>query len=455
MTVIRALPKARVRHIHLYLGTWIGFFALLAFLPVRYGRLEATAAMLSLLVWVALSVFAAYTVHFAFAGRAAFTALSINRLGRPLVERDLRGLIFLSIALAFVGLLALAYDRLAIQGIDFSQGIAAARQLWRRAGETRDGVSSIYSVLGYLLGFAFFIATTLAHLHWELISRHTRWHVLVWSTILILAHSLLAGGRSIVLVQLACIAATGAIRSLLGKPMMPGRGARIWLGVTLGMILAIGYSIYVFGVRAETEGILPQRYAQGMLHYLGAEPTESFHELAELPPTLATTAQFATVAGAYLTHSFGTFESMLDMQITPGKVTFGFIRDLLARAGIARPATAEWLLGGRFLSLPGSLWYDFGWLGFYAGALGVGGLIGALPVIIGLRGGGGIAICAALLILLTGLLAPLLPAIDSLSVPFLAFGFFLVDAVHRLWAGSTSWIAVGRRVRHARVEGAV
>jgi hypothetical protein len=269
--------------------------------------------------------------------------------------------------------------------------------------------------------------------------------------VLVLAYSLLSGGRSIVLVQLACVAAVGAMRATLGKPMLPGRGLRIWLAVGLGLIVSIGYSIYVFSARAEAGRTLPEIYAMSTLQSMGGQPTEAFYRLAELPPPLATTAQFATIAGAYVTHSYGTFESVLEIDLRPGSVSFGGVRYLLAKLGIARPAE-EWVLSGRFLPMPGSLWYDFGWLGFYLSGVILGSLIGVVPRLLGWRAGGGVALCAASLILLTALLAPLLLAVDILVVPFLILGFVLIDLLNRLSGGPTNWIFVSRTLGEAHLS---
>jgi hypothetical protein len=436
----------------MYLCTWAVFLILLLVLPVRYGRLEMAVASFSLFSWVAISGLVAYVTHRVLIDRETKPLATLEQMGRPLNETDLRRIIWLSFTLASVGLMCLIYDRVVLQGIDFSQGIAAARQLWRRSGEERQGVSSVFSVLGYLFGFTFFVATTISHLHWELLSRRTRRAVIGLAAILVLSNSLLTGGRSILLIQLACVAATGAMRSMTGRPMLPGRGARIWLSCILALVVSVGYSIYVFSARAELGGNLPERYAQGMLNYLGGEPSAAFYSLDLLPESLAATAQFGVVAGSYLTHSYGTFESVLEMGVTPGTVSFGFVRELLAKVGLINSPSEEWVLGGRFLSLPGSLWYDFGWFGFYSGAVILGLMMGVLPLIVSVRGGAGLATCAAVLILIIGLLAPLLLATDVLSVPFLVIGFVLVDIGHRMWAGSTNWMVISRPTRYLYSE---
>jgi hypothetical protein len=440
------------RHIHLYAGVWAGYFAMLALLPVRYGTLEKFSASTGMALWVGLSLLVAYAVHSRYHSRRPLTTGALLPAGTPLTAGDLERLIWLSLAMSVLGFLSLCFDRIVVQGIDFSNGIAAARHLWRQSGEGRESVSSIFSVLGYLLGFTFFVATTLAHLHWERLRRRTRLGVVIVAFLLIAANSLLTGGRSIVLVQLACIVSVCGIRAVLGMTMMPGRGARIWLGGSVAMILCIGYSLYVFSARAELGQTLPERYATSMLGYLGATPTPGFYELNVLPSSVAATAQFSTVAGAYLTHSYGTFESVLEMDTTPGNVSFGFIRDMLAKLGVAQPATEQWTFSGRFLSVPGSLWYDFGWFGFFAGAAVLGILIGSVPRVLTMRRGAGVSLMAVLVILLTAFLAPLVLSIDILSVPFLILGFLQVDVIQRLFlGGGGNWLQVSHTVRRADV----
>jgi hypothetical protein len=407
-------------------------------------------------LWVGVSLLVAYAVHTKVHSHRSLTNAGLLHAGTPMSVAEIERLIWLSLAMSVAGFVSLCFDRVVLQGIDFSNGIAAARQLWRKAGEGRESVSSVFSVIGYLLGFTFFVSTTLAHLHWESLRRRTRLGVVVIVFLLVAANSLLTGGRSIVLVLLACILSVCGIRAMLGVRMMPGRGARIWLGGTLAMILCIGYSLYVFSARAELGNTLPERYATGMLGYLGATPTAGFYKLNVMPSSAAATAQFATVAGAYLTHSYGTFESVLAMDMTPGEVSFGFVRDLLSKFGVGEPEPEQWILSGRFLSVPGSLWYDFGWFGFLVGAVGIGALMGSAPRILMLRNGGGVSLMAVLVILLTAFLAPLVLSIDILSVPFLVLGFILVDAIQRLvWGKGGNWLQISHAVRRANLSPSV
>lgn len=445
--MIRKARRSRwsAPYINLYVAVWIGYCALLLLLPVRYGQLEGFTTAVSLSLWVIVSAAIAYGVHAALGAQAPDVGRYIA--GRPLETADVLRIVYIGMALSAVGFACLLYDRVVLQGIDYSQGIAVARELWRRAGEAREGVSSVFSVLGYTIGFSFFCSVAVAHLHWERIGKAARRVVIFGGVVLVMANSLLIGGRSIVLVQLAAIIAIGGIRNSLGKPAFPGRVGRVFLIGGALFILGLGYSIYVFGARAAAGGGLPELYAEETLPWLGGEPTEAFFALDKLPQGLADTADLGTLAGAYLTHSYGTFESALEFRSTPGTVSFVFVRELLARMGLLAEPTEELAFEGRFLSLPGSLWYDFGWVGFYVGAVVMGVLMGLVPTVLSWSRGGGVAVCIAMTLLLTGLLAPMVMAIDILCVPFMIIGFGIVDVAHRiLGAGGSNWLLVARRV---------
>lgn len=433
--------------VDLYVAVWAGYFALIGLLPVRYSHLERLAAVFSLIFWVLISAAVAYAVrgklqHGGFMGHPA----SLRVAGRPLQKGEVARIVSVGMALGVVGFGCLAYDRIVLQGIDYSQGIAVARELWRQSGENRNGVSSVFSVLGYLVGFSFFCSIAIAHFHWEFLGKWTRRMIIFGGTLLVMANSLLIGGRSVVLVQLAAVVAMGCIRRLYGYRSFPGNGARIFLLGGAIFVLAFGYSIYVFSERAAAGNTLPAVYSEVTIDWLGGEPTDSFRKLEELPDSLASSVELAVVAGVYLSHSYGTFESVLESDNNPGTVTFGFIRELLGKMGLAAEPSEASAFEARFLSLPGSLYYDFGWMGFYLGALFMGLLLGFIPNMLRWRSGGGMAICLALSVLITAFLAPLLLAMDVLCVPFMVLGFALVDLVHRLFGGQGNWMAVGRLI---------
>ena len=426
----------------LYLAAWAGYFVLLTVLPVSYSRLQAPLAVISLCLWIAISCVVAMIVEWLL-GRARSTALRLPLSGgRPLSLTDLKRIIYFGMTLSVAGFLCLLYDRIFVQHIDFSQGIAVARELWRQAGEDRSGVSSAFSVIGYLIGSAFFCSIAIAHLHWEIVPTALRRLVTYGGLLLVMGNSLLTGGRSIILVQLAAVVAVAGIRKLHGLRGFPGRGLRTAAIGLAVLSLAIGYSVYVFGQRAIAGRTLPALYADTEVAYLGGQPTPAYFAIDDLPSGISGFADLSVVAGMYLTHSYGTFEAVLEGGNLPGSATFIYVRELLAKLSLIPPANNDWVFQGLFLSLPGSLYYDFSWPGFYLGAVLLGLALGCVPALLIRTGGSGLFLSLGLLFVLCALLAPLLLAIDILSVPFMVLGFILVDALNRMRGGGTNWLIV-------------
>lgn len=433
-------------HIRFYVAVWGGYFSLLLLLPVRYGRADWDLAFGALVAFVVASSMVAMLADLALSQHASRSVdLSWIAAG-PFTTREVERLVLTGVALSFVGFVLLAYDRIFIQGIDFSQGLAVARNLWRDAAQDRQGVSSWASVLGYMLGFTFLAASVVAFVHWENLGRYVRAAVIIGVPMLALANSVLTGGRSILVVQFAALAAGAALRAAAGRRVVPGRFISVVLVTGVFVLVALAYSLYIFSSRATASSIAPSQYTIEMLHYLGGVPTRAYLALDALPFQVASILQFAVIAGSYVTHSAGTFESVLFIGQTPGRVSFGFLLLLLDKLGIPVPESQEWILGGRFLSLPGSLWYDFGWTGLGVGAVVMGLLLAAVPRLAASRSLGGLGTGAATGILVVAFMSPLLVAVDSLAFPFMIVGFVLLDIVQRCSAGGRNWLLLGYKV---------
>ena len=176
-----------------FILAWTIYWVVVALLPVRSifpSTLQAFLLQLSFVVLVS---------------SAMFSTLAIFRVGRmPVAGRSdvphASRLIWLAIAMSGVGLAALMYDKLFVQQIDYSEGVAFAREEWRRAGEEREGqVSSIYSMIGYLFGSAYYVAAVLAVTQTRDLSAKTRLLALLAAFGFLFANSALTGGRSSIL----------------------------------------------------------------------------------------------------------------------------------------------------------------------------------------------------------------------------------------------------------------
>jgi hypothetical protein len=430
-------------HLLVFAFAWLGYGALLVALPVTYGPLRALDSASGMAVFFLV----------AFLSASLLDAGGVRRSRRPVQAMlrygDVHTLIVISLVLSFCGLGFLVVDKVFVQQVDFSQGIAIARELWREEGEARAGVSSIFSVGGYLLAFTFFVPAALTHLWWESLRPLVRRTALVSVALLVFANSLLTGGRSIVLMQIAAFVATGALRALAGRRFFPGRVLAATLYIGTALILAVGYSLYVFSERAAAVGIDPYDYSIGMLAYLGGTPNETFASLDDLPPGISGVLQFGVIAGAYLTHSFGTFESVLDMGTTPGSASLVFARVLLGKLGLIGPIEEEWILTGRFLSMPGALWYDFGWFGLVLGAVLLGILLGAIRAGFVERGTmfPGTMLGLSIGIIGSALVSPILIGVDMLAFPFMLLGFVIMDVIAWIVGARGEWILKPRAAR--------
>src|SRR5690606_17079503 len=111
-------------------------------------------------------------VTFSYLLTSRYTKFSEEESGQRLYlisAIDVRQLIYVSYTLSLLGLLLLIYDKVVIQDINYSAGFASAREQWKEASDARDhAISSIFSVLGYLLSSSYFLPVAV------LLSRHAK-----------------------------------------------------------------------------------------------------------------------------------------------------------------------------------------------------------------------------------------------------------------------------------------
>ena len=154
-------------------------------------------------------------------------------------------IVVIALGLSLLGTLALAFDKIVVQGIDYSAGLAYAREQWREAGAARgDEVSSAASVVGYLLGSCYIVAVVLFS-RTEFVAR---WHAYacgIAAAILALANTVLTGGRSTLILTLLFFVAT----RLLGvegeeRSQRAGSSRSFWLTLAL-LFLGAVYFLFV------------------------------------------------------------------------------------------------------------------------------------------------------------------------------------------------------------------
>ena len=337
-------------------------------------------------------------------------------------------LVKLALGMSLVGFAFLIYDKIYIQEINYSEGFAVAREQWRQLGEDRAGqMSSIFSILGYLFGSAYYVAAVLAITQVNILSNARRVGILVACFFLVMANSVITGGRSsVLLLGVFLIGAMASRREIHLRRLLGGQLQRWTIILALGA--ATWYTIFVFYQRADASGHNSIEYLQDFLPYLGLEPAAWYRDLLE-DGALGSLIGMLVLAASYMSHSFATTAAIIDAPVEGQTIIFVHAINILSKLGLAHNPTDDWFLSGRFPSFPGALWHQFGGIGLVMGSL----LLGAASAIAKAWTASrpsrllplGVFVMANVILILS----PLLFAGDFLSFPFVLAAFILLAMV--------------------------
>jgi hypothetical protein len=341
-------------------------------------------------------------------------------------------IIYVAIGLSILGLAASTYDKVFVQQINFSEGVAFAREEWRRAGIDREGqISSVFSVVGYLFGSMYYVAAVLAITQTRLLSTRKRWYIVLACFVLVIANSVITGGRSNILLLAAFVVAAFSARSgiSLRKLFVSNTQRRLTQG-----LIALGglYTIYIFSARADAQGTSVLQYALRLLPFLGIEADASFEHWADSGGLIESVMTLLVLAFAYITHSFAIVAAIIDAPDEGKRLIFAYISTLIYRLGLAPQPDVQWFLVGRFPSVPGALLYQYGGFGFAVSSFFFGVLSGAAKVWTVRRPSRLLPLGAFVMSGSILLLTPALFAGDFLSFPFVAGSFFMLAVSGRL-----------------------
>jgi hypothetical protein len=400
-----------------FLKVWSAYWLVVLLLPVSsiyHGTVQAFVLQVSFVFLVAGTIFFVLSVT-GFRRMPSTLSVTIYRA---------ETLAWLAIVLSMVGLTLLLYDKVYVQGIDYTDGIAVAREEWRRQGLMRDNrASSIISALGYIFGSFYFVAATLTILEKEKIRSGSRIVILLISFMFLLMNSILTGGRSSILLFLAFLyAATGIYRGIRLRDLIRRPSQRALLQGLLAV--AIIYVVTVFYFRADAAGGGGiEYYVLTFFPYLGLQADPWFEEFSRTSRWGGLSSVIA-ITLSYITHSFSTVAAIVDHGVEDKTIIFIHIAGLLSKVGLIEQPDSAWFLAGRFPSVPGALWLQFGAAGFVIGSFFL-GIIAALARIWVVGSPESIlAIGANLCMEAVLILSPAAFAADFLSFPFVAFAFF-------------------------------
>lgn len=366
-----------------------------------------------------------YLISSLFAGILIYFLLNKNYnfvQNNSVLRLDQRYVVLAAI-FSLLSTLFILYDRMYIQGVDYSQGLAVAREQWRMLGEERQGFSSFYSLIGNLLSGFPIISVALVYLFYESINARIRLILLPVISAALILSVLLTGGRSIVMMFLVTLFLIALLRKHKALNLVPnqlGNIGRFFIFILVSLMLI--YTGFVFHLRALAGGDSPFMYMLSTLSHLGGQYTG---RMSEDTTFLGAVWYYFTIVSAYLTHSLWTFQSILDLTDHEGWVTFNFFRVNFSRV-FSLDLDQGWDFSGLFSTLVGAFYYDYGVVGFIVCSFITGFFIFLGTFVVGRSSLNLLGIALYLSVMYVVFLSPLLFAVDVMSFIFVLFGFLLL-----------------------------
>lgn len=376
------------------------------------------------------SAFVILTVAFFAAGASTATVLPRSMSDHNFDTGEVLFVIRSGIVISLIGLSFLLFDKIYIQGIDYSKGLAVARQEWRILGEERAGAaSSVYSAMGYLFGGAYFISLSLSISRLSLLSDKSRLVYLGFCLFLLIFNSAITGGRSSILLAIL-FGIFGYFTRGNNSPesLFVNKNYKRYAFV---MMLLIGtYVVYIFSLRATASEQIVGAYSLQFLEYLGFVPSDWFARLA-FETSWGGNAALINLTISYLTHSLATTAAIVDSNNNYGNAIFVSFMAIGSKFGIF-PAPVDFFLSGRFSSLPGAVYFQYGLLGLIAWSATLGMLAGRCAHIFSAARGNIVVFFLCSICELILLMSPFLFAAELLFFPSILIGGLLTIFVARV-----------------------
>ncbi len=321
-------------------------------------------------------------------------------------------IIYAGITLSIIGIACLLTDKIII-GIDYTKDICSARYQMNNLAQNREGIRSIYSFLGNLLSTSFFVS--MGAIITQNVTRKTFYCVSCTSFICLMSLSFVTSSRTTIMLFGAFVLAFMCIRFRIGRKLPRLRLSDITFAIIM-LALAGAYITQVFDCRARNSNMTSEQYEQSFAEFLGSAQTTSH---TRLHGALGVTA-------LYFVHSAYTFSGIISQEERTGKVLFSYARNLLQKVGITQQPRDSWAFAGKFPSLPGSLYYDFGFLGMIVGSILLGFAIWGTGWLLIKYPNNTMTIGLASTLYVVILLSPLVFAGDILAAPFILFSFIVI-----------------------------
>lgn len=370
-----------------------------------------------------------------------FLGISKAQLNFGLTPRKLSLSVVFAAVLVFVGFLLISYDRVVLRGIDYTEGLRAARYAWMASGP-----SSWYGVLGNLLAPISFFSLIVFVIFFEKLGFILKIISVSSVGIGVIGVSALNGGRSIVL-----LAIIFTVICLCARPRGVGRKSN---GFKLMVVIIIVASVLYASKIVESSASLGEGVSLEHLTNLGVNSL--YGEFGEHFDCAAIKC-LSVYISAYLFHGQWTTQVMGELAVRPGSYALYPLSTFLMRLGFVESPLmpGSFSESGAFVSFPGALFYDFGFYGVVLGGFIFGVFLGACLTVLARSRSIGIAKLMMIFYFLSILfLSPVVPAygfvyLNILILSNIFYGcilFFLFKGDFKIYDSSLLSFAVRSRI---------
>lgn len=338
---------------------WVGVPILELFTPasslydIKY-KFYAHGLNFSYLLFFLITMVIGYNISPRKADKATLGIVPINK-------RKVLLFIKVSTYLSIIGLFSMAIDKIVIQGIDYTNGIAIAKYQLIETAENRSGPSSIFSVIGYLLiGFCFW-SLSMIIVFYEELTKRIRSNYLFLNVFAIFLSSFLTGGRTNLIIMVSFGVGSQILRNILLKnKSIFTKKNKIYFYIFV--FFTIVFIMYVFNSRAISNNIEAQVYSETAIFWMEGTPTHHFYRIEKLPTEIAQIVYLSLIMIVYLVHSIWILEGTIYIHSLNGDATFVGIKNALSKLNLC-DKPLPWEYAGKFIGWPGGLFHDYGLIG--------------------------------------------------------------------------------------------
>lgn len=331
---------------------------------------------------------------------------------------------------SIVGICFLVIDRSLYQGVDFMNDnfveIRSRLNVERGGG---GGVSSIFSVLGNLMQFWYFFSLVFLIYYYEFFLPGQRRILVVLMLVILLTGSYILGGRSLVAVLVVSAMSVVLARRSSGRIISYKLfSANFLLKVFIVAGFCLSLVMYVFYMRASVGGNESASYLDKFVYHLHGKEVQGYEVCGE--GLYCDFKNYLQLTALYAVHVFWVLAESIQYVPTEagGSALWGGILELYSKVG-GPSGAGNYPYAGLFNSLPGSIYYEYGWLGVIVGSLYCGVVFSLINFLL-LRSSGVFKVIFYVVLLDTLLVSPVLSSLNVIMFIFVIVSLLSVAFIY-------------------------